>query len=108
MRKGKMVAQGAHAAMAFISRRLIGDGLMLEDVEWEWLQNSFAKVCVGVGSEAELQDIIEDAIDFGVTVQPIMDNGTTEFGGVPTLTCCAVGPDYVGRVDAITGGLKLL
>jgi PTH2 family peptidyl-tRNA hydrolase len=38
----------------------------------------------------------------------ILDSGVTEFGGVPTNTAVAVGPDQVGKVDAITGGLPLL
>ena len=108
MRKGKMVAQGAHAAMAFLTRRICGDGFTLEPVEWEWLENSFAKVCVGVGSANELYEIIGAAGAAGVTAHEITDNGTTEFGGVPTLTCCALGPDRVEILDAITGKLKLL
>jgi PTH2 family peptidyl-tRNA hydrolase len=38
----------------------------------------------------------------------IVDAGTTEFHGVPTKTCCAVGPAWADAVDAITGGLPLL
>jgi hypothetical protein len=34
--------------------------------------------------------------------------GRTEFGGVPTKSCLAMGPDEYERIDAITGHLKLL
>ena len=34
--------------------------------------------------------------------------GLTEFGGVPTYTALAVGPDLAERVDAVTGTLPLL
>jgi len=80
----------------------------IKEVERDWLNNSFAKVCVSVDSEDELRLIIDRAKVRGVTVHEITDNGTTEFAGVPTLTCCAIGPDTVERVDAITGSLKLL
>ena len=34
--------------------------------------------------------------------------GFTEFNGVPTFTCIAVGPDKSEKIDLITGGLPLL
>lgn len=114
MRKGKMVAQGAHAAMAFMSHNLGPDrhsGMHCftpSSVEIEWLNNSFAKVCLGVASEQELRSIMDAAAKAGLTVHSVIDNGTTEFGGMPMLTCCAIGPNYVEEIDKITGGLKLL
>ena len=41
-------------------------------------------------------------------VNVVTDNGATEFHGVPTVTCCAIGPDYSDKIDSITGNLKLL
>jgi PTH2 family peptidyl-tRNA hydrolase len=38
----------------------------------------------------------------------IIDSGKTEFGGVPTKTCLAIGPDYSEKIDKVTGNLKLL
>ena len=38
----------------------------------------------------------------------ITDAGKTEFHGVATKTCCAVGPAWAEDVDAITGALPLL
>ena len=40
-------------------------------------------------------------------VQLCVDAGRTEFHGVPTATCCAIGPDWPERIDPITGHLKL-
>ena len=37
----------------------------------------------------------------------IEDSGLTEFDGVPTITCIAVGPGPVARVDELTRHLKL-
>jgi PTH2 family peptidyl-tRNA hydrolase len=44
----------------------------------------------------------------GVPCALIVDAGQTEFHGVPTKTCCAVGPAWIADVDAITGDLPLL
>jgi PTH2 family peptidyl-tRNA hydrolase len=44
----------------------------------------------------------------GLIAALIQDAGLTEFGGVPTYTALAVGPDGADRVDAITGALPLL
>ena len=102
MRKGKMVAQGAHASLGAV--------LTFRDrpeVD-AWLAGPFAKVCVRVSSEAELIEIFERAEAAGMINYLITDAGKTEFKGLPTLTCCAVGPDTIEKVDAITGHLKLL
>lgn len=112
MRRGKQIAQGAHAAMAFLTDRLRGQGsLRLSDfteAQQAWLTESFAKVCVRVDSEEELLSIHEAALEAGLEVHLITDAGRTEFHGQPTKTCLAVGPDEVSRIDAITGHLKLL
>jgi peptidyl-tRNA hydrolase len=44
----------------------------------------------------------------GVRSSLITDAGLTEFAGVPTNTCVAIGPAWNEKVDAITGALKLL
>jgi peptidyl-tRNA hydrolase, PTH2 family len=66
------------------------------------------KICVRVDSESELLEIARKAEDAGLTVHVITDAGHTEFGGVPTKTCLAIGPDEDEKIDAITGHLKLL
>lgn len=115
MRKGKMVAQGAHASMAFITRRLApccsrSDAVKfrLTDAEKEWLNESFTKICVSVNSEEELLAIKADADTAGLECHLIQDNGLTEFGGIPTYTCLAIGPDESAWIDVITGHLSLL
>ena len=47
------------------------------------------------------------ALEQGLTSHLIRDSGRTEFGGVPTLTACAIGPDEGTRIDQVTGDLKL-
>lgn len=115
MRKGKMCAQAAHASMAFITRGLrdrsgVGDGYTFHPTaaEQEWLDDSFTKICVSVDSEEELFDIATAAGVAGLLVHVITDNGATEFNGVPTNTCIAIGPDLAERIDPITSHLRLL
>jgi len=74
----------------------------------KWLEGSFTKICVSVNSEEELLQIYESASEQNIPCALITDNGQTEFDGVPTNTCCAIGPDDSEKIDKITGGLKLL
>jgi peptidyl-tRNA hydrolase, PTH2 family len=114
MRKGKMIAQGAHAAMKVLldAGELADDRSALSLRTWpalaEWLGGRFAKICVSVDSEAALDEIVAKARAANVPCALIVDSGATEFHGVPTKTCCAVGPAWADEVDAITGALPLL
>ena len=114
MRKGKIAAQASHASMGAIlnygSRMYEGTlTLTIEKLAVkEWLEGRFTKVCVSVDSEEELLAIYQLAISNGVNVKLITDAGLTEFNGVPTKTCLALGPDYPENLDPITGHLKLL
>jgi PTH2 family peptidyl-tRNA hydrolase len=125
MRKGKMIAQGAHASLKVLldagamdagdaANADTGAGagarfsLALSPALAEWLGGRFAKICVSVDSEAALDAVVEQARAAGVPCALVVDSGRTEFHGVPTKTCCAVGPAWTDEVDAITGGLPLL
>lgn len=112
MRRGKQIAQGAHAAMSFLSERLSHlEAIQLDDfsaAQQKWLRGSFAKVCCRVNSEAELMQIYQQAEQAGLEVHLITDSGRTEFHGEPTRTCLTIGPDVAEQIDAITGHLELL
>ena len=124
MRRGKEIAQGSHASMAFLSNRIrkeldqkhplpwagtvkLLDVLHLSEQEIEWIKNSFAKVTVRVNSEEELMEVKQKAEDEGLVCELIVDSGKTEFDGVPTPTCIAIGPDDAEKIDKVTGDLKL-
>ena len=115
MRRGKEIAQGAHAATAWLAERVIQrmtpdgtvDHVELSEAERTWLETSFRKVTVKVGSEEELMEVYRKALAAGLVVHLVTDRGLTEFGGVPTRTCLAVGPDYDDLVDPVTGDLEL-
>ncbi len=112
MRKGKMVAQGAHASMSVLLQRLEDQGATLvlahDERLWPWLTGRFKKVVVSVSSEEELLSIHKQAQDKNVLCSLIRDAGLTEFAGVPTYTAVAVGPDKEEHINAITGHLPLL
>ena len=109
MRRGKEIAQACHASIAFISRQLQGgkNSVKISDVAREWIESSFAKVCLQVNSEEELMEIKAKAECAGLEVHLVTDAGLTEFDGVPTKTCLAIGPDYSEKIDPVTGSLKL-
>lgn len=111
MRRGKEIAQGNHASISFLTRNMEIEGrkaiVWLSDEELEWLEGGFTKICLQVGSEEELLEIYRKACDASLEVHLITDSGATEFNGVPTKTCLAIGPDRAERIDPITGHLKL-
>ena len=74
----------------------------------QWLNGVFKKVCVYVNSEDELMKIYNSSIEKGIMCSLIEDAGLTEFNGVPTITCIALGPEYSDKLDLLTGHLKLL
>jgi PTH2 family peptidyl-tRNA hydrolase len=112
MRKGKMVAQGAHASMAVLTKYMTkndrGWWAFYPPKEMEaWLLSSFTKICVYVNSEQELLEIYNKATQIGLPCSVIRDNGKTEFKE-PTYTAVAVGPADSSMIDEITGELPLL
>jgi PTH2 family peptidyl-tRNA hydrolase len=120
MRRGKEIAQGAHASMAWLTARLFkwgapgempqGDWMAVgffSKPERDWLEGNFRKICCVVNSEKELLELAEKAKAAGLVCEVIEDTGLTEFGGVPTLTALAIGPDYDEKIDPVTGELKL-
>lgn len=107
MRKGKMAAQAAHAAMEFLRNHVLRGHVLTEEMQ-QWLAGSHDKICVGVGSEFGLLTIHADAYERGLPVYIVTDLGKTEFHGESTRTCLAIGPADSEKIDAITGKLKLL
>ena len=126
MRKGKMAAQAAHASMLFLLNAMKREGTTVDTINHrvyqdltlrifhnsvleKWLlSGSFKKICVSVDSEEELLDICKKAAAIDIPVALITDSGLTEFDGVPTKTCAAIGPEEDEKIDVVTGNLKLL
>ena len=128
MRKGKMIAQGAHASMKILTDlilnieddleivipstdqklKLLGCTLHPEDPLYKWLIGDFTKIVVGCNSEEELLELQKKADESNILNALITDLGKTEFNKVNTNTCLAIGPDKSDKIDSITGHLKLL
>lgn len=111
MRRGKQIAQGAHASLkVLLDNNIIEQEKYLVDGDpiKEWLEGLFTKICVQVSSEQELLDIYNKAKENNLLCTLIQDAGLTEFGGVATYTCLAIGPHWSEDIDVITGHLKLL
>ena len=129
MRKGKIAAQVAHASMkVFFDRGKIDwttwnevDGIQvtpkksafiirdITEAMREWMEyGPFTKIVVGCDSEEEMLAIKAKADEAGIPTALITDSGKTEFNGVPTNTCVAIGPDESEKIDLVTGHLKLL
>lgn len=113
MRKGKMIAQGAHASSMFLIEKI--QQLMerpsevnFTQAELYWLRSNFRKITVSVNSETEMNEIYQLAKNNGLYVRKIIDSGKTEFNGVPTWTSIAIGPDLSEKIDIVTGHLDLL
>lgn len=114
MSPGKLAAQVAHASMSFLVKRLETEHYysrnygrwQISTAERDWLDNSFTKIVLGVDSREELEAICKRA-EGGFEVHRIVDDGRTEFGGMKTFTCAAIGPQYGFLIDDITGHLRL-
>ena len=126
VRRGKMMAQVAHASIASLLKLFIkeksetlepgqisyrysvsfGDNTILSD----WLLGKFKKVVVYVPGEAEVLDLCKK-LDESETFIPhalITDAGLTEFHGETTVTCLGIGPFTSEEIDKFTKDLPLL
>ena len=113
MRRGKEIAQGAHASMEFLVAHLQGlavPGVVTIEIDaalCAWLRAGTPKICLQVKSANELLDRHEQALARNLRSHLIEDSGRTEFAGVPTITACAIGPDLAEDIDAVTGDLLI-
>lgn len=118
MRKGKMIAQGSHASLSSLLKffdKIENKGSITYKVQFgkdsyldQWLNGTFAKICLYVNSEEELLTIKKLCDEARIPNALIVDAGLTEFHGIPTKTCIGIGPWDSDQIDKITGSLKLL
>lgn len=105
MRKGKMAAQAAHASNKIILERSSTEKYHYFDY---WKNNGMTKIVVGVDSEEELIELYQKAKEEKLPAALIVDAGLTEFDGISTKTCIAIGPYESKAIDKLTSHLKLL
>jgi PTH2 family peptidyl-tRNA hydrolase len=112
MRAGKMISQGAHASGEFMREQIVamldGGEMAFTPDEIAWMRAGMAKITVRTDSPEQFDAIRDHALQLGLKVRIITDSGRTEFGGVPTITALAIGPDRVDVIDKVTGDLTLL
>jgi peptidyl-tRNA hydrolase, PTH2 family len=114
MRRGKEIAQGAHAAMIWLTERLSpvypGSPAFtagFTPAELKWVKGNFRKIVCQTSSLEDLMKIQQAADDAGVMSRLVYDAGLTEFDGIETVTALAIGPDYDDKIDEVTKDLRL-
>ena len=117
MRRGKEIAQSCHASLAAILNLGTFEHSYINGATelnipvapqfQDWLEDKFAKICVTVQSEEELLHYYSLAKAAKIPCSLILDEGLTEFGGIKTYTCAAIGPWTSDVIDPITKDLKL-
>lgn len=119
IRIGKYVAQGAHASLGVFTKEMkilqpfgvvkFTFGIVRLTVDMaKWLKDGFTKVCLLCENEEHLQSLYEKAKENNLPCSIITDSGRTEFNGVPTKTCIAIGPSDEKKINKITGSLPLM
>jgi len=123
MRRGKQIAQGCHASMKVFFDKCekgwsqdehageIGKYTFYYEYNspWDlWLNGRFTKIVVSCDTEQELDELYRQAKENKLPCSLIIDAGLTEFNGIPTKTCIAIGPANPKDIDNITKHLKLL
>ncbi len=100
MRKGKMIAQGAHASIT---------SMFESEPDWlnEWEETGTTKIVVSVDSLEQLNSVFQQAKNAKLPAAIILDAGRTEFNE-PTYTAVGIGPAPAEMIDKITGTLSLL
>lgn len=109
MRRGKEIAQGAHASMKFLIDNIFErEGCYPITPEMvEWMTGSFTKVVLQIADGVGLLACYQTAQRNNIPACLVTDNGTTEFGGVKTNTAVAIGPARSSQLDPLFGMLRL-
>lgn len=104
MRRGKEIAQGAHASLAGYR---IASSLRSGEIVDEWFNTGSTKITLQARDEAHLLSLEELARKTHIPCHLVIDEGRTEFGNVPTITALALGPYFNRDIDNITAGYEL-
>jgi len=98
--KGKLGAQVAHASVAVV---LKSDKKVVN----AWVREGMAKIVVKIADVKELRKYLDICHSYGLKYSVITDAGRTVVAP-GTITCAAIGPDLVEKIDKVTGTLTLL
>jgi len=95
MRKGKIAAQCAHAAISAMHKAKTNKVRT-------WLRSGQKKIVLSVADDVQLMRLYNELATAGLVPALITDAGHTEFNGVPTITCLGVGPVSDEQIDQFT------
>lgn len=98
--KGKLAAQCAHASVEAV---LKSSSAKVET----WRSLGMEKVVLKVADEKELLGYFQKAKEAKLAAALIIDAGRTVIAP-GTKTCVGIGPEEEGKIDQVTGKLKLL
>ncbi len=104
MRRGKEIAQGAHASLNSYLVAEANAGRMVMD---HWFRTGQTKITLKVDNEETLVRMAAKAGSIGLPFYLVADEGRTEFRGVRTLTALAIGPYLSDVIDEVTAGYEL-
>lgn len=103
---GKLISQCCHASQ--LAKEQQENNPIYFDFLNEWKLTGRTKITVGIKSEEKLNNLVEKALNLGINVYVVTDEGRTVFNGVPTVTCACFGVAPKELLDKITGRLRLL
>jgi len=98
--KGKMSSQVSHES---VEATLKSDQNKVKS----WRNEGMKKVILSVENEKELLKYKRFADEVGLTNSLVKDAGRTEIKP-GTLTCLAIGPDLIEKVDKVSENLKMV
>ncbi len=102
MGKGKIAAQVGHACVSG------AEHVRKSNPDWfsEWWEGQ-EKVVLKVANLKELEQIMQNPMEFVMPCSAVSDAGRTQLPP-GTTTCISIGPAPEEKIDKITGDLKLL
>ena len=100
MPKGKLAVQVAHASVEAV----LGSS---KDKVDEWKKSGMKKIVLKVVDKEDLMYYLKKAKSYKLKTGLVTDAGKTFFD-THTTTCCAIGPDEEGKIDVVTGELKMI
>jgi PTH2 family peptidyl-tRNA hydrolase len=102
---GKVAAQVSHAVMGAYKASARAESR--REVLSQWEASGEATIVLAVSDHAELERLLGEARARGLNAHCVADAGRTEVAP-GSHTVGAIGPDEVGKIDAVTGHLSLL
>ncbi len=100
MPKGKLSVQCCHASVEAV---LKSDKKKVDS----WRSSGMKKIVLSVIDKEDLMHYLKEARKKKIITALVTDAGMTFFD-THTTTCCAIGPDEEGKIDTVTGGLKMI